>query len=192
LRHALRKPYVQLIQRGERIPFDVAAIRTIEVDHRDLDSVESAKLEIINQVKSMEGKDADVDSPISVAIDLEVLRKSGNPEQRQLADVLAAVGELKSGLANFSQELKPLLADFTENIRRPRIHPGMIEEFAMLYDKLSSLLDVSEGKEMPPSKIEEFREQVKMIGRFFYIIAMESGLPRGLVDEMLERRLRKR
>lgn len=40
IRHALRKPYVQLIQRGERIPFDVAAIRTIEVDHRDLDSVE--------------------------------------------------------------------------------------------------------------------------------------------------------
>lgn len=104
LRHALRRPYVQLIQRGERIPFDVAAIRTIEVDHRDLDSVAAAKVEIERQVRSMQGS-SEVDSPISMAVDLELLRQSGNPEQRQLADVLAAIGELRSGLSLVEKKL---------------------------------------------------------------------------------------
>ena len=39
VRHAVKKPVVQVIQSGESIPFDVAATRTIQVDHHDLDSV---------------------------------------------------------------------------------------------------------------------------------------------------------
>jgi hypothetical protein len=57
IRHALRKPLVQLIKKGEAIPFDVAGTRTIYVDHRDLDSVETARNEIIEQIKTLE-KDA--------------------------------------------------------------------------------------------------------------------------------------
>jgi hypothetical protein len=72
-----------------------AAVRTIEVDHRDLDSVDAAKEELIRQMQSMQGKER-IDSPISVAVDLELLRESGNPEQRQLADVLTGVSELKA------------------------------------------------------------------------------------------------
>ena len=54
IRHAIRKPLVQLIKKGEQIPFDVAGTRTIHVDHHDLDSVEGAKKEIIAQVRSLE------------------------------------------------------------------------------------------------------------------------------------------
>jgi hypothetical protein len=48
--HALRKPLVQLIAKGERIPFDVAGMRTIEVDIHDLDSVEAAKGALRGQI----------------------------------------------------------------------------------------------------------------------------------------------
>lgn len=51
IRHAIRKPLVQIIKKGEKIPFDVAGTRTVHFDHHDLDSVESAKNEIINQIK---------------------------------------------------------------------------------------------------------------------------------------------
>ena len=54
-RHALGKPVVQIIQKGEKIPFDIAGIRTIWFDHRDLDSVEEAKREIQRQIKSING-----------------------------------------------------------------------------------------------------------------------------------------
>ena len=42
VRHATRKPVIQLMQKGEPLPFDVAGTRTIIVDHRDLDSAEDA------------------------------------------------------------------------------------------------------------------------------------------------------
>lgn len=104
VRHSLRRPYVQIIQRGERIPFDVAGVRTIEVDHRDLDSVESAKQEMQKQMEASAGG-AEIESPISVAADLDRLRKSENPEERQLADVLAAISDLRLGLASVQKAI---------------------------------------------------------------------------------------
>lgn len=96
IRHAIRKPLVQLIKKGEQIPFDVAGTRTIHVDHHDLDSVEQAKLEICAQVRSLEKNPANLETPISVSLDLQLLRQSDNPEQRSLADVLSVVSELRS------------------------------------------------------------------------------------------------
>ena len=61
LRHAIRKPLVQLIKKGELIPFDVAATRIIQFDLHNLDSVDAAKSEIIAQVKSLESGKNDTD-----------------------------------------------------------------------------------------------------------------------------------
>ena len=97
IRHTFRRPYVQIIQKGERPPFDVANIRTVEVDHHDLDSVDEAKEEITRQMKSMERPEKIIESPISAAIDLDALRKSSNPDQRQLADILTALADLRIG-----------------------------------------------------------------------------------------------
>lgn len=105
IRHAIRKPYVQIIQRGEEKPFDVAGIRTIEIDHHDLDSVQSAKDEIKRQIGVMDKEGYNVDSPISITIDFEKLKKSENPEQRQLADVLSALGDLRSEFALIGKKL---------------------------------------------------------------------------------------
>lgn len=68
IRHAIRKPLVQLIKKGEQIPFDVAGTSTIHVDHRDLDSVEDAKAEIVAQIKSLEADSSTLETPISVSL----------------------------------------------------------------------------------------------------------------------------
>lgn len=105
LRHALRKPLIQLIAHGEHIPFDVAGMRTVSVNHRDLDSVEEAKQEIAKQAQALERAGANVESPISVALDLQSLRQSDNPEQRSLADLLAAVADLRTSVAAIEKRL---------------------------------------------------------------------------------------
>lgn len=105
IRHALRKPLVQLIKKGERIPFDVAGTRTIYVDHQDLDSVEQAKNEIIDQVKALEKDPSDLETPISVSLDLQLLRQSEKPEQRSLADLLATMSELRTSQGKIEQKL---------------------------------------------------------------------------------------
>ncbi len=105
IRHAIRKPLVQIIKKGEQIPFDVAGTRTIHVDHHDLDSVESAKSEIIAQVKALEKNPANLETPISVSLDLQLLRQSDNPEQRSLADVLSVITELRSSVLGLEKRL---------------------------------------------------------------------------------------
>ena len=106
IRHAIRKPLVQLIKKGEQIPFDVAGTRTIHMDHHDLDSVEEAKKEIIAQVRSLEKDPSKLETPISVSLDLQLLRQSDNPEQRSLADVLSVISELRSSVVNMEKRLE--------------------------------------------------------------------------------------
>ncbi len=105
IRHAIRKPLVQIIKKGEQIPFDVAGTRTIHVDNHDLDSVEDAKSEIIAQVKALEKNPANIETPISVSLDLQLLRQSDNPEQRSLADVLSVITELRGSVLNMEKRL---------------------------------------------------------------------------------------
>lgn len=189
IRHALRKPYAQIIQKGDRIPFDVAAVRTIEVDHRDLDSVDAAKEELTRQMQSMQGKNK-IDSPISVAVDLELLRDSDNPEQRQLADVLTGVSELKSviekkfsdpvGLfppAYMRELLLPLIADLRVDRGLP-LH--FIEE---LMFSVKHLEDAS--KALTPAQSEAIERIVKICRMF----AMESDIPSRYFTDMRRRKL---
>lgn len=98
IRHAIRRPLVQLIKKGEQVPFDVAGTRTIHVDHHDLDSVEAAKQEITSQIHALEKDPNKLETPISVSLDLQALRQSDDPEQRTLADVLSALSELRSSV----------------------------------------------------------------------------------------------
>ncbi|MBN2209186.1 MAG: hypothetical protein JW759_07810 [Candidatus Coatesbacteria bacterium] len=190
----------------------MAAIRTIEVDHHDLDCVETAKAEIARQVRSMEQTGAEIDSPISGAVDLEVLRQSGNPEQRQLADVLAALVELRSGLSvvekkltdptallpagylrdTIGQDLRSCVGELTERVRPFRPRPGILEDLAMSFDRLAVALGPSEGGDPGKAKLEEARELLHRSYRALHILAMESGMPRGVYEELLERELRRR
>jgi hypothetical protein len=112
IRHALRKPLVQIIRKGDTIPFDVAGTRTIYVDHHDLDSAASAKREIIHQIRALEKDPSDVETPISVSIDLQSLRHSEKPEERSLAELADAVSDLRAS----SNEVKESLTGFQASV----------------------------------------------------------------------------
>ena len=68
IRHATRKPLVQIINKVEDIPFDVGSMRTIQVDHQNLDSVEEAKAEIQSQIQYLEANPSSLENPISIAL----------------------------------------------------------------------------------------------------------------------------
>jgi len=149
LRHAIRKPLVQLIKKGEVIRFDIAATRIIQFDILSLDNVEFVKKEITKQVKSLESGKSDADNPISVSLDLKTLKASGNPEQRSLADVVEAITELRAAVtlvdkkfsgsdsSKLMDEVKIMLSRFEDRYdpvlrrRRRGFHPMMFEDLAM-------------------------------------------------------------
>ncbi len=79
VRHVCRLPTIQVIQKGDKIPFDVSQGRTITVDLSDrytvIDRIESAKRELAEHVKNaLGGKDDAHDSGNPVAIYLPELK----------------------------------------------------------------------------------------------------------------------
>lgn len=105
VRHAVGKPLVQMIRTGERIPFDVAGMRTVQVDHHDLDSVADAKKELVRQIRAVEKDPARLHTPISMAINLEGLRSSEQPAERVLADILSSISDLRSSMTSIERRL---------------------------------------------------------------------------------------
>lgn len=69
LRHATRKPIVQLMRAGEKIPFDIHQMRTIIIDNRDIYSlvprIETYRSEISSQIRRALETDNETDTPIS-------------------------------------------------------------------------------------------------------------------------------
>ncbi|SDC42570.1 hypothetical protein [Niabella drilacis] len=57
IRHMIKKPSIQIIRKGDKIPFDVSQGRTITVDISDtytvMDKIESAKNELMEHIKAI-------------------------------------------------------------------------------------------------------------------------------------------
>lgn len=73
IRHMTRQPTIQIIRKGDRIPFDVSQGRTITIDTSDvytvMDRIESARRELAEHAKGVLGEDpskASESSPVDV------------------------------------------------------------------------------------------------------------------------------
>lgn len=163
LRHAIKKPVVQIIHATESIPFDIAATRTVHVDHHDLDSAATAREEIVRQIQAVEKAPQEVDTPISVAIELQSLRQSENPLEKSNAEIISML-----------QELRVAIADIREQPRGPRIHPGVIEELVITLERIRHI--VGDGDEIDPEAIEHIRNTLSHSERMLEMLVMESGM----------------
>lgn len=177
IRHAIRKPLVQIIKKGEQIPFDVAGTRTIHVDHRDLDSVEEAKKEISSQIQALEKDSSKLETPISVSLDLQMLRQSDNPEQRSIADVLSVIAELRSSVAGIEKRLEhpealmpvPLIAELME--RRDMLSSRSRPALAELRHLVRELVLAEEEKPKTPKSKEAQREMLMRIEKMIMMLS---------------------
>lgn len=167
VRHAIKRPLVQIIREGEQIPFDVAGTRTIYVNTNDLDSVEKAKGELLKQVESFEKGKTEIDTPISVALDLNILKESGKPEERSLAEVIGAISELRSGFL----ALEKRIAD-PESIIPPKYLRYVFQELThrsrvFTRELIEDLMEVANGlpkrKHMGPTELKNLKEKLLLI-----------------------------
>jgi hypothetical protein len=96
VRHAARKPVVQLIDREQKIPFDVGPMRTVYITHRDLALAHKAKKELIEHIKAAEVEPPD--NPISTTVELRGLRQSGRSSEQVVAEILETVQRIERQL----------------------------------------------------------------------------------------------
>ncbi len=105
IRHSIRKPYLQIIQHGERIPFDVAGVRTLVLNYQDLESVDKCKAQIKGGVESMEKNEGEIDSPVTTAVEIQSLRRSDQPVEQYLAGLTESFSQLTSKVDSALQQL---------------------------------------------------------------------------------------
>ncbi|TCP22244.1 hypothetical protein [Rhodovulum adriaticum] len=105
VRHALNKPFIQIIESGEQIPFDIAGFRTIHLDHTDLDSADEARKEIGNQVDAIEGENFKLVTPLSFSVDMTSFAASEDKESVYISRLFDAVSSLQAQLAAMDRRL---------------------------------------------------------------------------------------
>jgi hypothetical protein len=101
LRHAFRKPVIQIKDSEDILPFDISGMRTIKFDFRFFDSVKKCKEELVKQIKTTELDPNNVESPVTYIIDHHSLRKQDNDSKlilrldSQIQTLSAEVNDLK-------------------------------------------------------------------------------------------------
>ncbi|TQR88357.1 hypothetical protein D8S82_02290 [Mycobacterium hodleri] len=117
IRHAFNKPYVQIIEAGQDIPFDVRDMRTIHIDHQDLKSAAEAKAALAAMVLDIEDGNRP-ESPVVTAVDLRTLENSGDPEKIEIAQLSSAVVALNSEVRSLREERRSSRGSSTANIEK--------------------------------------------------------------------------
>jgi hypothetical protein len=91
VRHTARLPVVLIAHEGDRnkLPFDIAQMRTIFYDHHDLKSAADCQAQIQGQLHEALERNA-VDSPVVASVNLAHLQ-GGNPSEQVLAQLVSIV-----------------------------------------------------------------------------------------------------
>jgi hypothetical protein len=96
VRHAILKPFVQIMANGQTIPFDVSGIRTVFFDLQDPDSIADAKEEIRRQVETLEKDSSNLQTPISIPLELQRIRQSDDADAPGLREILPVISDIAS------------------------------------------------------------------------------------------------
>lgn len=100
VRHTAQLPTVLIAQEGEKLPFDIAQMRTIFFDHTSLKSAAECRSEISKHLG--EALRGEVDSPIAVSVAVQHL-ESGTAQERILAQLVENTDEIRVRLRHLER-----------------------------------------------------------------------------------------
>lgn len=141
IRHSFQRPTIHVIEEGVTSPFTAPGVRVVAINHHDLDSVDATRKEIAAMIKAS-GSDETVESPISVAAELNHLRYgdvSGDGNQGGID-----IAQIEGLLAQFKDEMKIEVAESVSHLASPAP---------------AAQLDIDMFQEFKESFMREFKEQ---------------------------------
>ena len=93
VRHTAQLPTVLIAQEGEKLPFDIAQMRTIFFDHTSLKSAAECRNQITQHLQEALG--GEVDSPIAASVTVQRLEQ-GTAQERVLAQLVDGMDEVRA------------------------------------------------------------------------------------------------
>lgn len=118
IRHSIRKPFIQVIREGDKIPFNIQGVQTVEYDLQDPDKIRRAIEKIRNQITYYETTKR-VTSPVSVAIDA-IVNVAGVEQFQAIMDRLEMLDSGVSAVEQVRQqivdEVKAVLAEIKQQV----------------------------------------------------------------------------
>lgn len=165
VRHATGKPFIQLIESSERIPFDLKDLRTIQYG-LGVEEADEAKKEIQSHLESMEEEEPYFDNPISHSAEMKSLEESEDPKDQTLAEVLQRLSKIDGRISkmersihepnqeNFSTVGNKDLRTWTENEKK-----NVADSASLTEESVESL---AENYGIPPEDMEEALEEIYM------------------------------
>lgn len=120
VRHAVKKPVILMIQKGQSIPFDIADMRVIHYG-LELEEVEEAKALLDKSIKNVEANADDIHNPISMTIDLQKLRKSSLPQDKQNATILSLLMAIKVDIEHIRENTPDMIKEIDGSLYERRI-----------------------------------------------------------------------
>lgn len=103
IRHAVRKPVVQLIREVDSLPFDVINSRTIKYDLQDPDSWVPARDQLVEHIKAVETNPALADNPLTQAIDITLMSRSDDPVEKRMLELIEMMKSLRNSVEESSR-----------------------------------------------------------------------------------------
>jgi len=166
LRHAFRKPVIQIIEKGQIVPFDTVNLRTIEYTllndattsdklSEAISHLEKARTELADYISASMSPGFEVESTVTMAARLEELTRSQTPESQsiqvmeavlqQIGDVnksIAAMSQLVCRPDDFKDALPPLIQNQIETILK-----AYSDEIAVIRSvRQAGLIDISKRR----------------------------------------------
>lgn len=170
VRHMAKKPFVQMIQKGEKLPFDIAANRTVHFAF-DVAEAAAAKEELTRMITSAGDDPACSETPLSFATDTLALGKSGKTNDLGIADALFMLQSIQGMVAEtlevsrseaekrkradrldaflpLFEELLPFIPQIHEELRRVRFGTAFGLPFlpSSQYPEGAALRNTADGK----------------------------------------------
>ena len=99
IRHALRKPVIQIAAHGTALPFDTSHQRTIFFDSGDVHSLRSLSEEVRSQLEWIVSNVGPVSNPLTSAIGLFDTIKNGDPPGELVNDLAARLTRLEKSVS---------------------------------------------------------------------------------------------
>lgn len=172
VRHATGKPYIQLINSSEPIPFDISDLRTIKYG-LEVDKADHAKDQIRGLLQSMEDGEPEFDNPISESAEMQSLRESPDPADQNLAEI---------------RETMYMLDNKVDELQRDVLDSGAAEGRSNESTTISRNQELDDDERLVIDMISNIdkKHQSSPTKDFIFDMAARRGLERDQAEEILD------